>query len=147
MAHSAPGRLTALSTMTTLTILRKYASKPDPSSLPASVLFSHTETSLTLIDLYPKSNSFHFLLLPRLIPPLTEQNAVNLRALLRWDKDRARECLEGLAKDAEVVKDAIKQEMIKRFGFEWPIFMGFHAVRNVSSPSRLRLNIFTYLTD
>ena len=134
--------------MTTLTILRKYASNADPSSLPSSVLFTHTSSSLTIYDLYPKSNSFHFLLLPRIVPPLTATNTTSLKALLRWNKTRARECLEVLAKDAEAVKSTIKQEMVKQSGFEWPIFVGFHAVRNVSSPSHLRLRIFhSLLTD
>ena len=114
-----------------LTVLRKYV-KADPSSLPPSVLLTHTATSITLFDLYPKSNSFHFLLLPRLLSPLTEKNTANLKALLRWDKAGARKCLESLAIDAEDVKGMIKEEMVKRFGFEWPIFVGFHAVRNVS---------------
>jgi aprataxin len=131
--------------MTTLTILHKYASKADPSSLPSSVLFTHTASSLTIYDLYPKSNSFHYLLLPRIVSPLTAPNTASLKALLRWDKTRARECLEGLAKDAECVKNTIKQEMVKQFGFEWPIFVGFHAVRNVSCFSRLRLCIFNSL--
>ncbi|KAF8590586.1 hypothetical protein K439DRAFT_100458 [Ramaria rubella] len=117
--------------MAALTILRKYASKADPKSLPASVIFSHTATSLAIFDLYPKSNSFHFLLLPRLIPPLTEGNTANLKALLKWDKAQARKCLEGLAEDAEDIRNTIKEEMIKRFGFEWPIHIGFHAVPSI----------------
>lgn len=117
--------------MADLAILRKYASK-DPASFPTSVLFSHTDISLTIFDLYPKSESFHFLLLPRLVPPLTEVNSASLKALLKWDKVQARACLEGLAKDAEDIRAMIKEEMVKRFGFEWPIFTGFHAVRNVS---------------
>lgn len=147
VAHSVCLGVSSNSTMTTLTILRKYASKPDPSSLPASVLLTHTASSLTIFDLYPKSNSFHFLLLPRLIPPLNEQNTISLKALLRWDKNRARSCLESLAKDAEDVKNTIKQEMMKRFGVEWPIFIGFHAIRNVSSSSCLKPSIFTHFTD
>ncbi|KAF8481535.1 hypothetical protein JB92DRAFT_3037504 [Gautieria morchelliformis] len=128
--------------MASLTILRKYASKADPSSLPASVLFTHTASSLTIFDLYPKSNSFHFLLLPRIVPPLTETNTASLKALLRWDKAGARACLEGLARDAEDVKRTIRQEMTKRFGFEWPIYVGFHAV-----PSMEHLHLHIIASD
>jgi len=118
--------------MSNLTTLRRYAAQVDLSTLPSSVLFKYTDASLTLFDLFPKSNSFHFLLLPRITPTLPEEHTRDLRTLLKWDKQKARECIESLANDAKEVEDMIKEEMKKRFGFEWPIFTGFHAIRNVS---------------
>ena len=50
--------------MANLTILRSYASMK-PIELPLSVLFSHTEKTMTIFDAYPKS-IFHFLVLPRI---------------------------------------------------------------------------------
>ncbi|KAF8522306.1 hypothetical protein BU17DRAFT_45097 [Hysterangium stoloniferum] len=128
--------------MSYLTVLTRYALKTDLSSLSESVLFSHTPTTMTIFDAYPKSNSFHFLLLPRITDALPEKHTTNLAALLKWDKDKAHECLKNIAKDAEDVKGMVRQEMLKRFGFEWPIFAGFHAVCNVSFPvTHLHLHI------
>lgn len=112
--------------MSNLTILRRYAQLPDPAAtLPKSVLFSHTPTSLTVFDAYPKAK-FHFLILPRVQPPLTFADLTNLQSLLRCDKALAKEVLIGLNKDAEALKQEIEAEMIKDFGFNWPVQIGFH---------------------
>ncbi|KIJ44100.1 hypothetical protein M422DRAFT_169064 [Sphaerobolus stellatus SS14] len=128
--------------MSALTVLRRYAAKTDLSTIPDSVLFTHTDTSLTLFDLFPKSNTFHFLMMPRITPSLPEEHTRDLRTLLKWDKEKARKVIEGLARDARSVQDMIKEEMKKRFGFEWPIFTGFHAV-----PSMEHLHLHIIASD
>jgi len=113
--------------MSNLTILRRYAQKTNPASLPSSVLLSHTHKSLTLFDAYPKS-IFHFLILPRITPQVDEFDLTSLRTLLKSDKAKVKEVLSGLNEDAQIVRGLIQDEMIKRYGFKWGIWMGFHAV-------------------
>lgn len=120
--------------MSNLTILRRYARKTDEelAKLPPSVLLTQTANTITIYDLYPKSNSFHFLLLPRITNTSLPENALSdLRSLLKCDKEKAQKVLETMAADAEVVKSMVQDEMRSRFDFEWPIFIGFHAIRNV----------------
>ncbi|KZT67782.1 HIT-like protein [Daedalea quercina L-15889] len=109
------------------TILRSYAQRPDPSSLPASVLLTHTDHTLTIFDAYPKS-IFHFLVLPRVIAPSTASDLTNLRTVLKGDKSRAQEVIRWLAEDGMKVRSMIQDEMLKRYHFKWNIWMGFHAV-------------------
>jgi aprataxin len=114
--------------MSSLTILRTYARK-NPAELPSSILFCHTSTSLTLYDAFPKS-IFHFLVLPRITEPGAYASAVdlgNLGSLLKGDKTRAREILTSLRDDAKFVAREIEAEMIKRYGFKWEIWTGFHS--------------------
>jgi len=65
--------------MANLTVLRSYASMK-PTELPLSVLFSHTEKTMTIFDAYPKS-IFHFLVLPRIAAspssPISSKNYSN----------------------------------------------------------------------
>jgi len=112
--------------MSTLTILRIYAQK-NPATLPSSIHFTHTSTSLTIHDAYPKS-IFHFLLLPRVQEPLTVSDLASLRLLLQTNKARAKEVITALNEDAKAVRKEIEDEMIKRYGFKWGIWTGFHAV-------------------
>ncbi|KAJ3486610.1 hypothetical protein NLI96_g4134 [Meripilus lineatus] len=129
--------------MSALTILRTYAQKADPASIPSSVLFEHTAKSITIIDAYPKSR-FHFLILPRAsaYPPLTVSNLANLRSLLKCDKDRAKEVLTDLSEDAKRIRTCIEEEMVKRFGFKWAIWTGFHSV-----PSMEHLHLHVISAD
>jgi len=113
--------------MPNLTVLRTYALKPNPTDLPSSVLFCHTETSLTIFDAYPKA-MFHFLVLPRVIPPTTTSELTSLRSLLTIEKERAWGIVETLGKDAEQVRGMVEDEMVKRYGFKWDIWIGFHSV-------------------
>lgn len=110
-----------------LTILRSYARRADPGSLPPSVLLTHTEHTLTIFDAYPKS-IFHFLVLPRVIPPFTAPGLSSLKSVLRGDKSRAREVIGWLAEDAMQVRSMIEDEMMTRYHFKWDVWMGFHAV-------------------
>ena len=118
--------------MSNLTILRSYAQKSNPASLPSSVLLSLTSKSLTIFDVYPKS-IFHFLILPRVTPMLTVFHLASLRTLLKTDKAKAKEVLNGLNEDAQTVKGMIQDEMMKRYGFQWGIWVGFHAVPSMES--------------
>lgn len=115
--------------MSALTILRGYAQRADPATLPLSILFEHTAKSLTIFDAYPKSH-FHFLILPRAnaYSSLTLSDLANLGNLLKCDKTSAKELLTDLAEDASRVRKIIEDEMLKRFGFKWEIWTGFHAV-------------------
>ena len=110
-----------------LTILRSYAQRADPSTLPASILLTHTEHTLTIFDAYPKS-IFHFLVLPRIIPPLTTSDLANLRAVLKGNKARAKQVIGWLVEDGAEVRSMIEDEMLKRYHFKWDVWMGFHAV-------------------
>jgi aprataxin len=113
--------------MSDLTILRRYALKCNPASLPASVLLTHTATSLTIFDAFPKS-IFHFLILPRVVTSLTSFELANLRTLLECDRERAKAVLSALSEDARYVTSMIEDEMMKRYGFKWGVQVGFHPV-------------------
>ncbi|KAF8844509.1 hypothetical protein BDN67DRAFT_719989 [Paxillus ammoniavirescens] len=125
--------------MSNLTVLRDYARKAKPESLPPSVLFNYTDTCLTVFDAFPKS-IFHFLVLPRVRPPLSVARLANLGSLLKGDKEQAKEVLSDLSKEADHVKELIREEMQKRYGFQWEIWTGFHAI---SSMEHLHLHVLS----
>ena len=110
--------------MTTLNALRTFALK-DPSTLPKSILYSHTATSLVVFDAFPKS-TFHFLVLPRVREPFTIEDLTNLRSLLQRGEDHAKELVQELKSIAESLKRDIEKEMVRHYGFKWGIWMGFH---------------------
>lgn len=127
--------------MAALLALRKYVQQ-DPTTLPDSVLFKHTGNSITIFDGFPKS-IFHFLVLPRLQPPeLDTKILTNLQSLLEGDKDQAKLVITSLAEDAQAVKKDIESEMIKRYGFKWDIWIGFHG-----APSMVCVFSFVNLKD
>lgn len=113
-----------------LTLLRKYAQLPNPTTLPPDLYFSHTQTSLTIFDCYPKS-IFHFLILPRVQPDLPAKTLSTLRTLLKGDRARAKSVLEDLRNEAESLKATIEEEMMSKYGFKWGIWTGFHAVQSM----------------
>ncbi|CAG7846436.1 SubName: Full=Uncharacterized protein {ECO:0000313/EMBL:CCA66944.1} [Serendipita indica DSM 11827] len=114
--------------MASLGVLREYAKKSIPSpSLPSSVLFAHTDKTLTIFDGYPKAQ-FHFLIMPRLLPEMETARFKNLRTLLRWDRNKAKETIVQLQKDSEKVIEDIEDEMVRLHGYKWKIHIGFHAV-------------------
>ncbi|CAL1704540.1 unnamed protein product [Somion occarium] len=129
--------------MSNLTLLRSYALKTNPASLPPSVLFSHTENTLTIYDAYPKS-IFHFLILPRTnaFLPLSVFDLTNLRTLLKGNKERAKEVISTLNDEATKLKKEIEEEMVNRYGFKWDIWMGFHPV-----PSMEHLHLHVLSAD
>ncbi|EIN07392.1 hypothetical protein PUNSTDRAFT_114838 [Punctularia strigosozonata HHB-11173 SS5] len=128
-----------------LTILRDYAKRPDPESLRNSIRFSHTETTLTVFDRYPKS-IFHFLVLPRILPRESRPTGLrtahldNLRSLLSADRECAKAVLLALKRDVQPLKAAIEQEMLDRYGCTWPIWIGFHPI---SSMLHLHLHVLS----
>lgn len=115
--------------MSNLTILRSYAQRSKPGSLPPSILFSYKEKTITIFDAFPKS-MFHFLILPRTsaFTPLSVFDLSSLRTLLRRDKTKAKEVIVALKEEAKNLRTSIEEEMIDRYGFKWDIWMGFHPV-------------------
>ncbi|KAG7092306.1 hypothetical protein E1B28_008668 [Marasmius oreades] len=128
--------------MSNLSILRTYATKA-ASEFPNSILFAHTERTLTIYDAYPKA-IFHFLILPRIRTEsdLTLNELNSLKTLLACDQTRAKEVITSLKDVADTVKKDIESEMMKRYGFKWPIWTGFHA-----SPSMQHLHLHVVSGD
>jgi aprataxin len=122
-----------------LAIFRSYASKPNPTTLPPSILLSHSETCLTVFDAFPKS-VFHFQVLPRIRPPLSARHLTDLRSLLRCEKSIAKEVLMNLNEEANNVKKMIEEEMMKMYKFKWEIWTGFHPI---SSMEHLHLHVLS----
>ncbi|KAG5643623.1 hypothetical protein DXG03_000590 [Asterophora parasitica] len=126
--------------MSNLTILRTYALK-DPATLPASILFSNTDSTLTIYDAFPKS-LFHFLVLPRASAPLETNELASLITLLRGDRTRAKQVISSLNEAAKSLRKEIEAEMVNRYGFKWNIWTGFHAV-----PSMQHLHLHVLSAD
>ncbi|KZT09487.1 HIT-like protein [Laetiporus sulphureus 93-53] len=126
--------------MSRLTILRGYALRADPDkAIPASILLAHNADTITIFDAFPKS-IFHLLVLPRVLPPFTVFELTNLRTLLKCDKARAKDLLDRLNETAKTARAMIEEEMMKRYGFKWGIWTGFHAV---SSMEHLHLHVIS----
>jgi len=128
--------ITFLRTFTTamfdLTILQQYAKKFEScsSSLPPTLLLVNSEISLTLFDKYPKA-TYHFLVLPRILPNsvFTTKDLTSLHTLLATGKKaEAKTLINGLKKDAEIAKGMVEKEMLKKHGYKWDVWIGFHAV-------------------
>ncbi|ELU43852.1 scavenger mRNA decapping enzyme c-term binding domain-containing protein [Rhizoctonia solani AG-1 IA] len=106
--------------------LRNYVlSKPE--DLGSDILLSESERCITIFDKFPKA-MFHFLILPKLDKTVTAGVTTNLSTFLRWDKQVAFEYLHYMKSDAEAAKLMIEDEMTKQHGFQWDVFIGFHAV-------------------
>ena len=87
----------------------------------------------TIIDQFPKA-IFHMLMLPRLKePPYTATNLKSLRSLFSKTvpKDVARRVIQEIAEDARVLKAQVEEEMVNRYGFKWPVHLGFHALQSM----------------
>lgn len=115
-----------------ITVLQRYAKKFESSSasLPPTLLLVNTETSLALFDKYPKA-TYHFLVLPRILPNsvFTAKDLSNLQTLLsKGKKAEAKALIEGLKQDAQAVQELMEKEMLKRHGYKWDVWIGFHAV-------------------
>ncbi len=113
--------------MAHLTVLRGYADRTDPATLPDTIRLCHSDFSVTVFDKYPKS-IFHFLLLPLIRPPYTAQDLRDLRTVLQLPREQAKALLQNMRRDALVAKALIEEEMLARHSFKWDIQMGFHAV-------------------
>ena len=115
-----------------LLILQTYAKKfeSSPSSLPPTLLLTNTETSLTVFDKYPKA-IYHFLVLPRILANsgFAARDLTNLQTLLaKGKKAEAKTLIEALKKDAEAVREMVEGEMLRKHGYKWDVWIGFHAV-------------------
>ncbi|KAK2466969.1 hypothetical protein APHAL10511_001227 [Amanita phalloides] len=126
--------------MANLAILRTYALR-EPTSLPKSILYTHTRSALVIFDAYPKS-IFHFLVLPRVQHPLTTEDLTNLRTLAQKDMELAKEVFQELKSVAESLRQDIEAEMIRHFGFKWGIWIGIHG-----APSMLHLHLHVLSAD
>ncbi|KAJ3820052.1 HIT-like domain-containing protein [Lentinula raphanica] len=128
--------------MANLFALRNYARKA-PSTLPQSLLFSSSSRTLTIYDTYPKA-IFHFLVLPRVQAgsAVGLDDLDSLRTLFARGKDSARDVLNALNEDAQGIKREIELEMQERYGFKWPIWIGFHSV-----PSMHHLHLHVISSD
>ncbi|KAF5391469.1 hypothetical protein D9757_002034 [Collybiopsis confluens] len=128
--------------MSNLYLLRTYATK-SPSALPPSILFASSSFTLTIYDAFPKS-IFHFLVLPRVQPEssigLSELDS--LKTLLACKKENARSLLIKMAEDAKEIKTQIEEEMMKRYNFMWPVWIGFHG-----APSMHHLHLHVLSSD
>ncbi|KAH9900970.1 hypothetical protein C8Q73DRAFT_225985 [Cubamyces lactineus] len=113
--------------MANITIMRTYAMVPDPTMVPDCFRICHTDASVTVSDLYPKS-IYHYLVIPRLPPTLKPEQMEDLRALLRLPREQARSILVRLREDALATVKLIEGEMMRQYGFTWPCHMGFHAI-------------------
>ncbi|KIY69982.1 HIT-like protein, partial [Cylindrobasidium torrendii FP15055 ss-10] len=128
--------------MSHLTILRKYAVK-SPADLPPSVLFGHTDQTLTIYDAFPKS-IFHFLIVPRHPQrSLSLSDLGSLRSLLKLEeKEQAKDVLLMLKAEAASLRKEIEEEMLTRHGFKWGIWTGFHG-----APSMDHLHLHVLSAD
>ncbi|KAI6150540.1 HIT-like domain-containing protein, partial [Pisolithus tinctorius] len=127
--------------MSNLTILRSYARMTKPENLPPAILFNCSETCLTVFDAFPKA-IFHFLVLPRVRPPLSVSELTDLRSLLKCERKTARAVLQDLNDEADSVKKMIQEEMLNRYGFQWQIWVGFHP-----APSMEHLHLHVISSD
>ena len=110
-----------------LTLMRTYAMVPDPTMVPDVFRVCHTDFSVTVRDICPKS-LYHYLVIPRLSPTLDADRLQDLRALLRLPREQARGILVRLREDALAAVKIIEGEMMREYGFTWPCHVGFHAL-------------------
>lgn len=123
----------AWANMAQTTILRSYAVKRDPvKDIPSSILFAHTDTTLTIFDAYPKS-IFHFLILPRpsayTADEVTLEDLDSLKTVLQGvEKEKAKRVVLDMEEAAKECVKEIEEEMVARYGFKWNTWIGFHPV-------------------
>ncbi|KAG8899069.1 hypothetical protein FRB99_006950 [Tulasnella sp. 403] len=112
-----------------LHVLKEFATRRDPKTLPPSTLLKFSPSTITVFDKYPKA-TFHFLVLPRVDKDAGRTPSVlhDLRSLLQHDKEAALEILRDLESESREVERMVLDEMQKRFGFQWKVYVGFHAV-------------------
>lgn len=106
------------------TILRDYASNPDPTTIPRTRYLNHNDKFLTIIDCYPKA-MYHLLVLPRVRPGWTAEQLLDLRTVMK-NQERAKELMTDLKKYADEMEKVMENEMEGRWNFKWDINKGFH---------------------
>jgi aprataxin len=52
--------------------------------------------------------------------------------LAKGKKAEAKTLIEELKKDAEAVKEMVEKEMLKKHGYKWDVWIGFHAVPSMT---------------
>lgn len=112
--------------------LRDFAKAKNPTAaLPPSVLLLETPKCIAVFDAYPKA-IYHFLVLPKIpfvvseTKQLNEAELDNLSVLLQHPDHE--QVLAALKEAAAEVVDMVRDEMVKTYGFEWPINSGFHSI-------------------
>ncbi|KAG6333962.1 hypothetical protein ID866_5130 [Astraeus odoratus] len=85
---------------------------------------------------------FHFLVLPRIRPPMNATDLTSLHSLLKCKKKVAKAILKELSNEANSVTKMIQEEMMSRYGFLWDIWVGFHPV-----PSMEHLHLHVISSD
>lgn len=114
-----------------LTILRSYACKADPVKELRSLLFDHSDKTITIFDTFPKS-IFHFLILPRTSAykdaGLREKDLTSLKTLLKCGQEKSGIVIRDLEEAAKVCVQRVEQEMMDMYKFKWDIWVGFHPV-------------------
>lgn len=106
------------------TILRDWASNPDPTTIPRTRYLNHNDKFLTIIDCYPKA-MYHLLVLPRVRPGWTAEQLLDLRTVMK-NQERAKELMTDLKTYADEMEKVMENEMEGRWNFKWNINMGFH---------------------
>ncbi|KAH8116895.1 hypothetical protein DFH11DRAFT_1137818 [Phellopilus nigrolimitatus] len=124
----------------------KYASLKDPEKqLTRDVYVAHTPRTVTIHEPFPKA-TFHLLMLPRVgAPPFVPHNLKDLRTLLNAPevtKCEALDLLRGMKEDAEEIVKMVEEDMIKRTGFKWGVWVGFHG-----APSKQHLHLHVISKD
>ncbi|KAK4335292.1 HIT-like domain-containing protein [Rhodotorula toruloides] len=116
-------------------VLEDYAKLKSPErELPPGVWVTSDEKTLTIFDGYEKAK-YHLLILPRAPFPLESggtvpaSHLVNLASLLK--SPHALEVLKVLERQADEVKEMIRDEMEKEEGWSWDVRVGFHAVESM----------------
>lgn len=114
-------------------VLERYACTPNPETLSPAVHHAHDAKTVTIYDAYPKSK-YHLLVLPRPREGvITVPDLLNLRTLLNGDKERAKRVLDEMGVAAEAAKKDVREEMQRQWGFQWDVWIGFHALPSMRS--------------
>ncbi|TKA57937.1 hypothetical protein B0A53_00339 [Rhodotorula sp. CCFEE 5036] len=116
-------------------VLEDYARLKKPErELPPGVFVAATRRTTTIFDGFEKAK-FHLLILPREPFELEGGSTLSGPALSSLSQllksPYALQVLKELQSQAEEVKDMIRDEMEKEYGWSWGVQAGFHAVESM----------------
>lgn len=116
-------------------VLEDYARLKKPErELPPGVFVTATRRTTTIFDGFEKAK-FHLLILPREPFELEDGSILSGPALSSLSQllksPHALQVLKELLSQAEEVKDMIRDEMEKEYGWSWGVQTGFHAVESM----------------
>ncbi|GAA5958784.1 hypothetical protein JCM8115_000352 [Rhodotorula mucilaginosa] len=116
-------------------VLEDYARLKKPErELPPGVFVAATRKTTTIFDGFEKAK-FHLLILPREPFELEGGSTLSGPALSSLSQllksPYALQVLKELQSQAEEVKDMIRDEMEKEYGWSWGVQAGFHAVESM----------------